>query len=78
MYLTMLSQGLLSLGQYYYYLYYIFIVICTPSSSDSGHHVHPLAGLGVNLGFGDVSCLHRELVSANDIGEEWGKIQHMI
>lgn len=45
---------------------------------DAAHHVHPLAGLGVNLGFGDVSCLHRELVSANDIGEEWGFLPRLL
>ena len=40
---------------------------------DSAHRVHPLAGLGVNLGFGDVACLHRLLVSAAGKGEEWGE-----
>ena len=35
--------------------------------------MHPLAGLGVNLGFGDVACLHHLLVSAAGRGEEWGE-----
>ena len=40
---------------------------------DSAHRVHPLAGLGLNLGFGDVACLHQLLVSASGRGEEWGE-----
>jgi len=36
--------------------------------------VHPLAGQGVNLGFGDVSCLVQELERAIGRGEELGAL----
>ena len=49
----------------------LYLTVCL--FSDAAHRVHPLAGLGVNLGFGDVSCLHRVLLTAASRGEDWGK-----
>ncbi len=39
---------------------------------DSSHRVHPLAGLGVNLGFGDAECLTRKLEENVAQGAEFG------
>lgn len=35
---------------------------------DSAHHIHPLAGLGLNAGIGDVDCLS-ELIKLNGLNE---------
>ena len=42
--------------------------------SDAAHRVHPLAGLGVNLGIGDVIYLHNELLRTSTSGGDWGMI----
>lgn len=39
---------------------------------DASHRVHPLAGLGVNLGFGDAECLTRKLEENVMQGAEFG------
>ena len=41
--------------------------------SDSAHRLHPMAGQGVNLGFGDVSSLRNILVEAINNGTDLGK-----
>ena len=44
-------------------------------SSDAAHTIHPLAGLGVNLGFGDVITLTDTLKTAIAMGADIGKSQ---
>lgn len=45
---------------------------------DAAHRVHPLAGQGVNLGFGDVACLTQLLSQAAFSGKDLGAMQHLL
>ncbi|XP_042292890.1 ubiquinone biosynthesis monooxygenase COQ6, mitochondrial [Thunnus maccoyii] len=45
---------------------------------DAAHRVHPLAGQGANLGFGDVACLTQLLSQAAFTGKDLGAIQHLL
>lgn len=52
------------------------IIFC--DYSDAAHRVHPLAGQGVNLGFGDISSLNTILAEANYSGQKLGKSNYQI
>ncbi len=41
---------------------------------DAAHTIHPLAGLGVNLGLRDAMVLAQEIADAKRFDEDWGKL----
>ncbi|XP_063804406.1 ubiquinone biosynthesis monooxygenase COQ6, mitochondrial [Pseudophryne corroboree] len=45
---------------------------------DAAHRVHPLAGQGVNMGFGDVASLLHHLSSAAFDGQDLGSTRHLL
>ncbi|CAM4570722.1 unnamed protein product [Lepidochelys olivacea] len=45
---------------------------------DAAHRVHPLAGQGVNMGFGDIACLTHHLSTAAFNGKDLGSIKHLL
>lgn len=44
---------------------------------DAAHTIHPLAGLGVNLGFADAICLSEQLLSLAAEGKAIGEYRHL-
>uniref|UniRef100_A0A8C5KI19 Ubiquinone biosynthesis monooxygenase COQ6, mitochondrial n=1 Tax=Jaculus jaculus TaxID=51337 RepID=A0A8C5KI19_JACJA len=44
---------------------------------DAAHRVHPLAGQGVNMGFGDITSLVRHLSAAAFDGKDLGSMSHL-
>lgn len=45
---------------------------------DAAHRIHPMAGQGVNLGFGDVKCLTEVLSAAAYRGANLGELHHLL
>ncbi|KAJ7344982.1 hypothetical protein JRQ81_000932 [Phrynocephalus forsythii] len=45
---------------------------------DAAHRVHPLAGQGVNMGFGDIACLTRHLSAAAFDGKDLGSLKPLL
>lgn len=45
---------------------------------DAAHRIHPMAGQGVNLGFGDVKCLTEVLSAAAYRGANLGELNHLL
>ncbi|XP_055337117.1 ubiquinone biosynthesis monooxygenase COQ6, mitochondrial-like, partial [Paramacrobiotus metropolitanus] len=55
-----------------------YVLPCTVLIGDAAHRIHPLAGLGVNLGFGDVMDLRKRLREAVQCGYEVNSIAHLL
>lgn len=52
-----------------------YIAPCVALIGDAAHVVHPLAGQGANLGFGDVSTLLRVLIAGRERGDRPGDLR---
>lgn len=46
--------------------------------SDAAHRIHPLAGMGLNLGFGDVKCLTEILAKAAHNGSQLNDLNYLL
>lgn len=44
---------------------------------DAAHTIHPLAGLGVNLGFSDAECLAEQIIKHLQAGHDIGEYRHL-
>lgn len=54
-----------------------YVAAGTALIGDAAHRVHPLAGQGLNLGFGDVACLTEHLATASFNGAAIGDRTHL-
>ena len=45
---------------------------------DAAHRIHPLAGQGVNLGYGDVACLVEKIAAAVYNGADVNKMTYLL
>ncbi|KOC63288.1 Ubiquinone biosynthesis monooxygenase COQ6 [Habropoda laboriosa] len=59
------------------YFYSMEHHFCTKFFRDAAHRIHPLAGQGVNLGFGDITVLVKLLAEAVVTGASLGDIMYL-
>lgn len=45
---------------------------------DAAHRIHPLAGMGLNLGFGDVKCLTEIIAKATYDGSKLNSLNYLL
>jgi len=45
---------------------------------DAAHRIHPMAGQGVNLGFGDVKCLVKTIENSIICGKDFGSLENLL
>lgn len=74
---TYVTTGAALIGYTKVVFYYKVVINVTFLYSDSAHRIHPLAGQGLNLGFGDVKLLTDVLEKASYNGVVLGDIRYL-